>query len=104
MSLSPAMGIFLSHYNNPKENLAENIHPDENYAREIMQLFSIGLWELNSNGTRRLNAQGQFIPTYSNADIKEFAQVFTGLGNGRPDGVFGSLVDNYLYLPIQPQQ
>ena len=93
VTLSPAMGIFLSHYNNPKANPAENIHPDENYAREIMQLFSIGLWELNPNGTRKTDSNGQFIPTYNNADIKEFAQVFTGLGNGRPSGVFGASVN-----------
>ena len=93
VTLSPAMGIFLSHYNNPKEDLANNIHPDENYAREIMQLFSIGLWELNPDGTRKYDAQGQFIPTYTNRDIKEFAQVFTGLGNGTPAGEFGIKLD-----------
>ncbi|MEO1261692.1 MAG: DUF1800 family protein [Bacteroidota bacterium] len=89
VTLSPAMGSFLSHYNNPKADPSQNIHPDENYAREIMQLFSIGLWELNQNGTRKYDANGQFIPTYTNADIKEFAQVFTGLGDGLSDGVFG---------------
>ena len=89
VTTSPAMGVFLSHFNNPKENLEQNIRPDENYAREIMQLFSIGLWELNQNGTRKLDAEGQFIPTYSNSDIKEFAQVFTGLGAGTPNGEFG---------------
>ena len=93
VTLSPAMGTFLSHYNNPKEDPANNIHPDENYAREIMQLFSIGLWELNPDGTRKYDAQGQFIPTYTNKDIKEFAQVFTGLGNGTPQGEFGVKLD-----------
>ena len=89
VTLSPAMGNFLSHYNNPKADPSQNIHPDENYAREIMQLFSIGLWELNPDGTRKYDANGQFIPTYTNADIKEFAEVFTGLGNGLPNGEFG---------------
>lgn len=101
VTLSPAMGFFLSHFNNPKENLAQNIHPDENYAREIMQLFSIGLWELNPNGLRRRDEQGQFIPTYTNADIKEFAQVFTGLGAGTPNGVFG-VVTNELLEEVTP--
>ena len=55
VTLSPAMGLFLSHYNNPKADPANNIHPDENYAREIMQLFSIGLWELNQNGRRKIS-------------------------------------------------
>ena len=89
----PAMGLFLSHYNNPKADPENNIHPDENYAREIMQLFSIGLWELDQYGNRKYDNEGQFIPTYSNADIKEFAQVFTGLGDGSDDGQFGAFGD-----------
>ncbi len=89
VTLSPAMGMFLSHFGNPKANPALNIHPDENYAREIMQLFSIGLWELNPDGTRAYDADGNFIPTYNNNDIKEFAQVFTGLADGTEEGYFG---------------
>lgn len=93
VTLHPAMGAYLSHYSNPKENLELNIRPDENYAREIMQLFSIGLWELNQNGTRKVDSEGQFIPTYNNNDIKEFAQVFTGLSDGAPEGEWGSFDD-----------
>ncbi len=89
VTLSPAMGSFLSHYNNPKADPSRNIHPDENYAREIMQLFSIGLWELNSDGTRKRDSAGNFIPTYTNTNIKEFAQVFTGLSDGTANGQFG---------------
>jgi uncharacterized protein (DUF1800 family) len=100
VSLSTSMGLFLSHFNNPKEDLVNNIHPDENYAREIMQLFSIGLWELNPNGTRKYDANGQFIPTYSNADIKEFAQVFTGLGSGTPNGVFGEFEEDDIVAAV----
>ena len=85
---SSSMGTFLSHYGNPKADPANNIHPDENYAREIMQLFSIGLWELNPDGTRKYDPNGQFIPTYTNADIKEFAEVFTGLSDGGPNAEF----------------
>lgn len=91
---SASMGTFLSHYNNPKADPANNIHPDENYAREIMQLFSIGLWELNSDGTRKYDNRGQFIPTYTNDNIKEFAQVFTGLSDGGSHGVFGTIFDD----------
>ncbi|MFS4481607.1 DUF1800 domain-containing protein [Hyunsoonleella sp. 2307UL5-6] len=80
VTLHPMMGIYLSHYNNPKSIPDRNIHPDENYAREIMQLFTIGLYELNQNGTYVLDGQGNRIPTYNNDDIKEFAKVFTGLG------------------------
>lgn len=86
VTLNFNMGLFLSHYDNRKANPALNIRPDENFAREIMQLFSIGLWELNPNGTRRYDDQGQFIPTYNNNDIKEFAQVFTGLSSDLVNG------------------
>lgn len=89
VSLSPSMGIYLSHLNNPKSDPANNIHPDENYAREVMQLFSIGLYELNLDGTRQVDSLGNFIPTYTNDDIKEFAKIFTGLGDGHPQGIFG---------------
>lgn len=82
VTMNANMGYYLSHLNNPKEIPEENIHPDENYAREIMQLFSIGLYELNLDGTRKLDDNGNFIPTYDNNDIKQFARVFTGLGMG----------------------
>ena len=78
VTLHPVMGVYLSHLLNKKA--ANNIFPDENYAREVMQLFSIGLWKLNQDGTRQLNGQGQPIPTYDNSNITEFARVFTGLG------------------------
>jgi uncharacterized protein (DUF1800 family) len=76
------MGGYLSHYNNPKSDPTNNIHPDENYAREIMQLFSIGLHKLNQDGSYILDGNSNRIPTYTNNDIKEFAKVFTGLGPG----------------------
>lgn len=79
VTLSPAMGTYLSHYNNPKSDPSINRNPDENYAREVMQLFSIGLYELNQDGTQKL-ANNQPIPTYSNTGIKAFAKIFTGLG------------------------
>jgi len=86
VAMHPAMGIYLSHLGNQKANPAEKIYPDENFAREIMQLFSIGLWELNADGSRKLNPQGQPIPTYGNSDITELARVFTGLGFGNGTG------------------
>lgn len=85
VSLHPCMGIYLSHMLNRKPDPINNIYPDENYAREIMQLFSIGLWELNLDGTRKLNAQNQPIPTYDNSHITEFARVFTGLSFAGPN-------------------
>ena len=85
VSLHPAMGMYLSHLQNRKADPAENRFPDENYAREVMQLFSIGLFELNPDGSRKLDAEGQDIPTYDNEDITHFARVFTGFSFGGPD-------------------
>jgi len=82
VTLHPAMGIYLTHLNNPKANPSLNRFPDENYAREVMQLFSIGLYELNPDGTRKLNGAGAPIATYDNEDIYQFAKVFTGLTFG----------------------
>lgn len=79
VSLHPCMGVYLTHINNRKENIPQRIHPDENYAREIMQLFTIGLFELNDDGSRKKDSAGNDIPTYDNSDIKELARVFTGI-------------------------
>jgi uncharacterized protein (DUF1800 family) len=73
----PAMGIFLSMIQNQKEDPNQNIHPDENYAREVMQLFSVGLNQLNLDGTPVL-AGGQPVPTYDQTTVRGFAAVFTG--------------------------
>lgn len=82
VTLHPSMGYYLSHLNNPKEDPEENIRPDENYAREIMQLFTIGLYMLNQDGSRILDSNGNPIPTYTQEDIRQVAKVFTGLGGG----------------------
>jgi len=78
VTLHPAMGVYLSMLGNEKPNPALNIRPDENYARELMQLFSIGLVELNADGSEKLDAFGQPVPTYDQAIIEGFAHVFTG--------------------------
>lgn len=78
VTLSPSMGQWLSHIGNQKEDVATGRLPDENYAREVMQLFSIGLWQLNADGTRKLNAGNQPIPTYTQDDIRGMAKVLTG--------------------------
>ncbi|MEO8615480.1 MAG: DUF1800 family protein [Luteolibacter sp.] len=79
----PVMGFYLSHVRNKKGNPATNTFPDENFAREVMQLFSIGLWELNPDGTKKTDPMtGQPTPTYTNVDITNFARVFTGLSYG----------------------
>lgn len=75
---SQAMGQYLTYENNQRADPARGTVPDENYAREILQLFSIGLWERNLNGRLRRDAQGNPIPTYDNDDIVGLARVFTG--------------------------
>jgi uncharacterized protein (DUF1800 family) len=85
VALSPAMGHYLSHHQNEKEDQATGRIPDENFAREVMQLFTIGLWELNSDGTRRKDLGGKDIPTYTQDDISGMAKVFTGWSWGGPD-------------------
>lgn len=93
----PLMGRYLTFMNNRKSNLDRNRFPDENYAREIMQLFTIGLYELNIDGTHKLDDEGNSIATYENDDIKELAKVFTGLSWGDRDefGHSGSFVKYY---------
>jgi uncharacterized protein (DUF1800 family) len=76
VTLNPMMGQFLSILANDKGDA--NRDPDENYAREVMQLFTIGLYQLNPDGTQKLDPTGQAIPTYSNTDVLGLAKVFTG--------------------------
>ncbi len=76
VTLNPMMGQFLSMLGNDKGNATTD--PDENYAREVMQLFTIGLYQLNNDGTQKLDATGAPIPTYSNTDVMGLSAVFTG--------------------------
>lgn len=76
VTLHPVMGVYLSMVRNEKANPALNIRPDENYAREVMQLFTIGLFELNMRGEPI--PAGNPNPAYTQTDIEEFARVFTG--------------------------
>jgi uncharacterized protein (DUF1800 family) len=72
LSINPAMGNYLDINNNTKTN------PNENYAREILQLFSIGTFRLNPDGTQQLDSEGNPIPTYTQTAVNNFARVFTG--------------------------
>jgi uncharacterized protein (DUF1800 family) len=84
VTFHPCMGNYLSSVGNLKPDPILKTFPDQNYAREVMQLFSIGLWELNQDGTRKL-VGGNPIPTYNSADIAEFSRVYTGLRYGGPE-------------------
>ena len=78
ITLSPAMGRYLNMVNNDKPNPRKGTNPNENYARELMQLFSIGLVKLNPDGTPMLDGDGKPIPTYDQDAVEELARVFTG--------------------------
>jgi len=77
VTLNPAMGRYLDMLNNAKPDVANGIHANENYAREFMQLFTIGPNLLNVDGTPQIQ-NGAFVPTYSQADIQALARAFTG--------------------------
>lgn len=102
VTLHPAMGIYLSMLGNEKPNPALNIRPDENYARELMQLFSIGLVQLNIDGTVALDSDNQPIPTYNQEIIEGFAHVFTGwTWRGSPRFGSGRVPVSSQYFPME---
>ena len=78
ITLNPVMGEYLSMKGNRKPDENENIQPDENFARELLQLFTIGLAMLNEDGTPQLDSGGVALPTYNQENIQNFARVFTG--------------------------
>jgi uncharacterized protein (DUF1800 family) len=102
VTLSPAMGFYLSTRGNQREDTRSGRVPDENYAREVMQLFTIGLVELNSDGTPRVDANGKQIDTYTSSDVSNLARVFTGYdfdatGNVRTTLANGRRIDSPAY-------
>ena len=80
VTLSPTMGNYLNMLHNAKANPAKGVSADENDAREVQQLFTIGLNELQPDGTLKLDASGLPIPTYNQVEIVQMANVFTGWG------------------------
>jgi uncharacterized protein (DUF1800 family) len=100
VTLDANMGRYLSHVGNLPPDPSINRYPDENYAREVMQLFSIGLWELNQDGTWKLDDKGNPIPTYDNDTITELARVMTGLWFAKPRWGIQSGQDQEHLLPM----
>ncbi len=101
VTFHPSMGMYLSHAGNQKGDPSIPRYPDENYAREIMQLFTIGIWELNPDGSRKLDGNGEPIPTYDNGDVTEMARVFTGLYYVSPYGWgSGGWADEHFTQPM----
>ncbi|PAT39717.1 hypothetical protein CK621_14565 [Vandammella animalimorsus] len=77
VSLSPAMGVYLSSRGNRRGNPRTGRIPDENYAREVMQLFSIGLYNLNEDGSQEMSG-GKPVESYNQDTVTNLARVFTG--------------------------
>ncbi len=87
VTLNAAMGVYLNTKGNQKENVSTGRLPDENYAREVMQLFTIGLYKLNLDGTRQLDGNGKPQETYTPSDVANLARVFTGYDVDRSQNV-----------------
>jgi uncharacterized protein (DUF1800 family) len=85
VTLSPTMGVYLDMARSSKSLPEFGLNPNENYAREILQLFSIGLYQLHPDGTLRLDAESQPVPTYDQEVVKAFARAFTGWTFGGQD-------------------
>ena len=95
VTLSPAMGSFLNMLGNDHGNIVTGIHANENYAREIEQLFSIGLNRMWPDGTLVMNSQSSLVPTYNQNVIMGFASVFTGWSYHQPNQSNGRLPTNF---------
>ena len=95
VTLHPAMGLYLGMLGNNAGSIITGIHADENYAREIQQLFSIGLNRLWPDGTLILNAQDNLVPTYNQDVVMGFASVFTGWNYYQPNQAGGRLPSNW---------
>jgi len=95
VTLHPAMGLYLSALGNNAGSMVTGIHADENYAREVQQLFSIGLNRLWPDSSLVLNSQGNLVPTYGQNEIMGFASVFTGWNYYQTNQANGRLPSNW---------
>lgn len=102
VSHSPAMGHYLTFFQNQAPNAVTGVHADENYARELMQLFTVGLWKLNADGTQTLDGSGNPIPTYTQTDVTAMARVFTGWASAPQNGQTGDNAWQYSNDLINP--
>ena len=101
ITYSPAMAIWLTYLQNQKADAASEVVPDENYAREVMQLFTIGTLELTANGDLEIDGVGDPIETYDNVDVTELAKVFTGLSWAERSSFLGDASSvRSEYLPL----
>lgn len=111
VTLTPGMGLYLDMRGNDKGNIISGTHPNENYAREIMQLFSIGLYKLWPDGTLVMNSKGDLISTYDQKEILGYAATFTGWSyyqtnqaNGRLPASFPSASNYTNFMTLVPSR
>lgn len=95
MTLSSSMGMYLDLANSVKPS--GTVGANENYPRELMQLFTIGLWQLNPDGSQQLDTQGNPIPTYTQTDVQQLARALTGWTYPTPPGKTPTTSGNYAY-------
>ena len=102
VTLNPAMGQYLNMLNSRSEAVT-GTPPNENYSRELMQLFTLGIPTLNQDGTQVLDAQRQQIPVYTEQDVKELARIFTGwtFGDGNPATVPRAAAKENFTVPME---
>jgi hypothetical protein len=97
MTLSTSMGMYLDLANSVKPG--GSVGANENYPREVMQLFTIGLWKLNPDGSPQLDAQGNPVPAYTQTDVQQLARALTGWTYPTPPGKTPTGSGNYNYAP-----
>jgi uncharacterized protein (DUF1800 family) len=103
MTLSSSMGMYLDMVNSMKPGAG--VGANENYPRELMQLFTIGVWQLNPDGSKVLDAQGNPIPTYTQTDVQQLARAFTGWTYPTPPGKQPGWINSAYYAGVmEPRQ
>ncbi|MBL8221969.1 MAG: DUF1800 family protein, partial [Bryobacterales bacterium] len=103
IALHPAMGEYLDMVNNAKADTVRGFLPNENFGRELMQLFTLGLVDLNIDGTPKLNPQGQPVATYDQNGVMELTRALTGWTY--PDGIANTRTSfNYTKRYDQPME
>jgi uncharacterized protein (DUF1800 family) len=102
VTLNPAMGRYLNMLNN-RAQAVTGVVPNENYARELLQLFTLGLAELNPDGTPRTDGSGVPVPSYTEADVKALAKILTGwtFGDGDPATIPSGLAGENYTVPME---
>ena len=103
VTLSPAMGLYLNIIQSAKPPAGQ--HANENFAREMMQLFSVGLVKLNLDGTPQVDSNGNPVPEFTESQVQAFADTYTGwtyaTSTGTAPTKFPNTTPNY-YVALQP--